>query len=664
MTNLLHHCKMGVVKSSKNIDMEKNLESEKMDKNSEEQVVNNESAQPVEEKSTEDIVENATQTEQLEVNNEDISESESDISVTEEEVTDLSSMSKDEIIEKIKNLRMQEEVPSRQEVDALRHAFYNIRKSEIDAERGKFAEDAEPGEEFTPSVDPLEDVLKVYLNDIKEKRAKKLIEENAEREKNYQLKLTIIEQIKALSESTDDFNKLFNEFKDLQHKWNEIKLVPQSKTKELWTEYQIHSEKFYDLVKINNELRDYDFKKNLEMKTEICEAAEKLVADDVDQVSAFHQLQNFHQQWREIGPVDRNIREELWERFKAVSGVINRNYQTHFESLKEQEEDNLKAKKDIIEELKKIDYSQIKSFKDWDVKTKEVIELQARWRTIGFVPRKVNNEIFEEFRALCDTFFEQKSVFFKDQRKDQDENLAKKRALTDRALELKESTDWDKTTKELVQIQKEWKKIGPVPRKYSDAIWKEFVGACDAFFEKKKAKFSSQRETEVANYKAKKAIVDKINNLDQSMESSELLAELKDLQDEWHKIGYVPFRDKDKSYKELYAAVDAHYDRLKIDRDERRLEEFKSNIEGQMANTASAERALSKERNHLAYQYNKLKSDLQTYQNNMSFLTLSSKGKDNPLLKDVIKKIESLKNEMELIEKKVEALDSNLKDLD
>ena len=448
MTNLLHHCKMGVVKSSKNIDMEKNLESEKMDKNSEEQVVNNESAQPVEEKSTEDIVENATQTEQLEVNNEDISESESDISVTEEEVTDLSSMSKDEIIEKIKNLRMQEEVPSRQEVDALRHAFYNIRKSEIDAERGKFAEDAEPGEEFTPSVDPLEDVLKVYLNDIKEKRAKKLIEENAEREKNYQLKLTIIEQIKALSESTDDFNKLFNEFKDLQHKWNEIKLVPQSKTKELWTEYQIHSEKFYDLVKINNELRDYDFKKNLEMKTEICEAAEKLVADDVDQVSAFHQLQNFHQQWREIGPVDRNIREELWERFKAVSGVINRNYQTHFESLKEQEEDNLKAKKDIIEELKKIDYSQIKSFKDWDVKTKEVIELQARWRTIGFVPRKVNNEIFEEFRALCDTFFEQKSVFFKDQRKDQDENLAKKRALTDRALELKESTDWDKTTKE------------------------------------------------------------------------------------------------------------------------------------------------------------------------------------------------------------------------
>lgn len=665
--------------------MDKNLESEKMDKNSEEQVVN-EDVKNVEatevsnevvadadrqDNTPEEAVIEQVQSETVPSVEETVEEEVAVESEPEEEeksessdALDYSSLGKAEIIEKLKNLRMQEEVPSRQQVDALRHAFYNIRKAEIDEERGKFDEHAEEGEEFVASVDPLEDVLKVYLSDIKEKRAKKVAEENIEKENNYKIKLEIIASIKALSESTDDFNKLFQEFKDLQQKWNEIKLVPQNKTRELWTEYQIYSEKFYDLVKINNELRDYDFKKNLELKTDLCELAERLVKEEVDPVSAFHQLQNFHQQWREIGPVERNQREEIWNRFKEVSSVINRNYQSHFESLKEQEEGNLQAKKAIIDELKTIDYATLNAYKDWDAKTKEVIALQAKWRTIGFVPRKVNNEIFEEFRALCDTFFEQKSQFFKGQRKDQEDNLAKKRALTDRALELKDSTDWDKTMRELIQIQKDWKKIGPVPRKFSDAIWKEFVGACDAFFERRKAKFSTQKEQEVANYKAKKAIVEQINELDKSLDTHELVSELKRLQDEWHKIGFVPYKDKDKSYKELYAAVDAHYDRLKIDKDERRFEEFKSNMEGQMANKDNAERALSKERNHLTYQYNKLKSDLQTYQNNMSFLTLSSKGKDNPLLKDVIKKIESLKSEMELIEKKVEALDENLKDLD
>lgn len=629
--------------------MNKNLESDKLENEAVEQPVVNET-----------VGEETTTETTAKVDTEELKPSEES---SEKPTSGLDQLTKDEIIEQLKNLRTQEAIPTRHAVDALKQAFYALRRAEVDAEKARFDEDHEEGETFTPSVDPSEDVLKVFLNDIKEKRAKKLAEEEHEKENNYKIKLGIIESIKALTESTEDFNKLYKEFKDLQQKWNEIKLVPQAKAKDLWTEYQIYTEKFYDIVKINNEFRDYDFKKNLEMKTELCDAAEKLVGD-ADPVSAFHQLQNFHQQWREIGPVARDIREELWGRFKEISTTINRNYQEHFESLKGQEDENLAAKQAIIDELKAIDYSKIKSYKDWDGKSSEVIALQAKWRTIGFVPRKVNNQIFEEFRGLCDVFFEKKSEFFKTQRESMDENLTKKRALTDRANALKDSTDWKKATDELVKIQREWKKIGPVPRKHSDAIWKEFVGACDHFFNEKKKLFSSQKSEEVENYAAKKAIVEKIKNLDESLETSKLLEQVRELQDEWHKIGFVPYKDKDKSYKELYAVVDAHYDRLKIDKDERRFAEFKSTMEDKIANKENPERALSKERDHLTYQYNKLKSDLQTYQNNMSFLTISSKGKDNPLLKDVNKKIDSLKNEMELIEKKVEALDSNLKELE
>lgn len=631
--------------------MDKNLESEKLDKDLLSESADN---KPVEENVAKPVAEVEA--------SEEVVKSDSSEEIPENAQSDLSSLTKDEIINRLKDLRMEDRVPTRQEVDALKHAFYAIRKAEVEAEKEEFEKNAEEGEDFTPSVDPSEDVLKVYLDGIKQKRAKKVAEENKEREANYHKKLEIIEAIKVLTESNDDFNKMFNEFKDLQDKWNEIKFIPQAKAKELWTEYQIYTEKFYDLVKINNELRDYDFKKNLELKTEICEAAERLL-EGVDHVSAFHQLQNFHQQWREIGPVARELREDLWQRFKEASTQINRNYQSHFESLKGQEEENLVAKTAIIEELKTIDYSKLNAFKEWDAMTKKVLEWQAKWREIGFVPRKDNNRVFEEFRKLCDVFFETKSTFFKGQREEMDENLAKKRALVARALELKDSTDWKKTTDVMVQLQKDWKKIGPVSRKYSDAVWKEFVTACDHFFDERKKHFGSQKNEETRNLEAKRAVVEKIKNIDHALSSSELTEKLRELQDEWHQIGFVPYKEKDKSYQELYAAVDAHYDRLKIGKAERRFEDFKSNVEG-LANKANPERELSKGRNQLVYQYNKLKSDLQTYENNMSFLTISSKGKENPLLKEVMKKVEALKNEIELIEKKVEMIDQNLKELD
>lgn len=641
--------------------MDKNLESEKLDNDLLSESVDSKSVEDNVVASPEDLDAKETVTEESKAP-EDANQSDSSDENPEKAQSDVSSLTKDEVINRLKDLRMEERVPTRQEVDALKQAYYAIRKTEVEAEREEFAKTAEEGEDFTPSVDPSEDVLKVYLDGIKEKRAKKVSEENKEREANYHKKLEIIEAIKVLTESNDEFNKLFNEFKSLQDKWNDIKLIPQAKAKELWTEYQIYTEKFYDLVKINNELRDYDFKKNLELKTEICEAAERLL-EGVDHVSAFHQLQNFHQQWREIGPVSRELREELWQRFKEVSSQINRNYQSHFESLKGQEEDNLVAKTAIIEELKTIDYSKINAFKEWDAMTKKVLELQAKWREIGFVPRKDNNRVFEEFRKLCDVFFDTKSSFFKGQREEMEQNLTKKQALVARALELKDSTDWKKTTDIMVQLQKDWKKIGPVSRKHSDAVWKEFVGACDHFFDERKKHFGSQRSEETKNLDAKRAIVEKIKNLDQALSAGDLTEQLRELQDEWHKIGFVPYKEKDKSYQELYAAVDAHYDRLKIGKAERRFEDFKSNVEG-MANKANPERELSKERNQLVYQYNKLKSDLQTYENNMSFLSISSKGKENPLMKEVVKKVEALKNEIELVEKKVEMIDLNLKELD
>lgn len=580
---------------------------------------------------------------------------------TETSVAKQVSLTKDEIIEKLKNLTAQTEIPSRAEVESLKQAFYKLRSAAIEEQKAEFVEAGNDAEAFVPAPDPSEDVLKTFLSELKEKRASQAAAEESLKEENYNKKLQIIESIKHLTESSDDFNKLYKEFKDLQQGWNDITLVPQSKEKELWKSYQIYTEKFYDLIKINNEFRDYDFKKNLELKNAICESVEKLI-DDTDSVSAFHQLQNFHQQWREIGPVARELREEIWTRFKNASTAINKKYQTHFESLKGREEENLVEKTAICDALKNIDYSTLTSFKEWDEKSKEVIELQAKWKTIGFVPKKVNNQIFEEFRSLCDAFFEKKSEFFKGVRGEMDENLDKKRALTEQAKALKDSTDWKSTTDKLIAIQKEWKTIGPVPRKYSDAIWKEFVTACDYFFEQKKKNESSQKSEELDNLAAKKEIIEKIKNVDQSLDPSELIAKVRELADEWHKIGFVPFKEKDKIYKEFHQAVDAHYDRLKVDKTERRFESFKSNIKD-ISKQDNPKRALYRERDHLMHQYNKVKSDLQTYENNMNFLSISSKGASG-LLKDVNNKIEKLKEEMELLVKKIEALDENLNELE
>lgn len=567
---------------------------------------------------------------------------------------------KSNILERLKNLAAGQSVPTRSEVESLKYAFYKLRSAETEAQKAAFVEGGNDANDFVPDNDPAEDVLKTYLAEIKEKRAAQAALEERLKEENYEKRLSIIETLQKLTESTGDFNKLYKEFKDLQQVWNEAKPIPASKEKELWKSYQYYTEIFYDLLKINNEFRDYDFKKNLELKTAICEAAEKLV-EESDIISAFYQLQNFHQQWREIGPVARELRDELWNRFKVASTAINKNYQSHFEALKGKENENLENKNAIIEELKKIDYDVLTSMKAWDEKSREVIDLQAKWKTIGFVPRKLNAQVFDEFRKLCDTFFEKKSHFFKEVKDDMEHNLLKRRELVERANAMKNSEDWKKTTDAMINIQKEWKTLGPVPRKYSDAIWKEFVAACDYFFEQKKKKFSSAKDEETVNLCAKKEIIQQINNLDTSLNANEALAKLRELSEQFNNIGFVPFKEKDKIYKEFHKALDEQYDRLKVDRTERRFEEFRSNLED-ISKSDNARKLMMRERDKLIHIYTKLKSDLQTYENNMNFLSISSKSAGN-LLKEVNHKIEDLKNEMELISKKIKSIEKTINNL-
>ena len=579
---------------------------------------------------------------------------------TEPQVAESKSFTKEEIIKNLQELSAKAEVPTRADVDNLKQSFYKLKSAENETLKEQFVADGGDINSFIIPTDPIEEEFKTLLNTIKEKRAKALADEEKIKEDNLVKKERIIEAIKNLTESTDDFNKLYKEFKDLQQQWNEIKLIPAAKVNEIWKAYQLHSEKFYDLIKINNEFRDYDFKKNLEIKTSICEVVEKL-QEESDVVSAFHQLQNFHQQWREIGPVAKEFRDEIWERFKAASTEINKKHQSHFEELKGQEETNLIEKTAICDTLKAIDYSQLKNFKDWDEKSHEIIALQAKWKTIGFVPKKVNSQIFEQYRALCDTFFEKKAEFFKHQKDDMEENLNKKRALCEKAEALKDSTDWRKTTDELIAIQKEWKTIGAVPRKYSDAIWKQFVTACDYFFEQKNSNTSSQKEEEVANLATKKEIIEKINALSGQTDLTDPMATLRELMNEWHQVGFVPFKEKDKIYKEYQTALDVQFDRLKMDKSERRLQSFKSNVDD-IAKSERPKGRLFREREKLMHQFNKVKSDLQTYENNMGFLSIS-KGASG-LLKDMEHKIQDLKNELELTAQKIETIDNNLNSID
>ncbi|RHO72927.1 DUF349 domain-containing protein [Parabacteroides sp. AF48-14] len=565
-------------------------------------------------------------------------------------------LSKEEILEKLTGLVAAAADATRNEVEALKQAYYKIHRSEVDELKKAFLENGGEEKDFVAPEDETENKIKDLLAVYKEKRAAILAEEERVKAANYALKLQLIDQLKALTESQEDFNKLYNDFKDIQQRWKEVKAVPQEHVSELWKNYQIYSEKFYDIIKINNQFRDYDFKKNLELKTALCETVEKLQTEP-DVVSAFHQLQKLHQQWREIGPVAKELREDLWARFKAASTIINKRHQEHFEGLKAKEQENLEAKTAICEQIEGIDYSALKSFKDWEEKNKEVISLQEKWKTIGFAPKKSNVKIFERFRAACDVYFNRKSEFYKGIKEEMEKNLELKKALCEKAEALKDSTEWKSTTEKMIALQKEWKTIGSVARKHSDAIWKRFISACDYFFEQKNKNVSSQKSVEQTNLTAKKALIEKINAIEET-EHDEALATLKGLMAEWNTIGHVPFKEKDKIYKEYHEAVDKQFDRLKVDQNDRKMQTFRNNL-SDMSGGERGKGKLYGEREKLMRMFERMKNELQTYENNIGFLSISSKG-GGGLVKEMERKIEKLKDEMALIVKKIDAIDENL----
>ena len=576
--------------------------------------------------------------------------------VSEKPVEPVQKLTKEEILAKLKEVVADVENVAKPEIDGLKQSFYKLHNAEQDAARKLFIENGGAAENFVPQTDCVEEEFKNIMSVIKEKRSALTAELEKQKEMNLQVKLSIIEELKELVESPDDANKSYTEFKKLQQQWNEVKLVPQAKVNELWKNYQLYVEKFYDLLKLNNEFREYDFKKNLEIKTHLCEAAEKL-ADEADVVSAFHQLQKLHQEFRDTGPVAKELRDEIWARFKAASTTVNRRHQQHFEALKEVEQHNLDQKTVICEIIEAIDYKELTNFASWESKTQEVIALQNKWKTIGFAPQKMNVKIFERFRKACDEFFRKKGEFFKSLKEGMNENLEKKRALCEKAEALKDSTDWKATADELTKLQKEWKTIGPVAKKYSDAVWKRFISACDYFFEQKNKATSSQRSVEQENLEKKKAIIEKLNAIDDQMDTEEATQLVRDLMKEWNGIGHVPFKEKDRIYKQYHSQVDKLFEHFNISVSNKKLSNFKSTISSIQEGSPQA---LYREREKLVRAFDNMKNELQTYENNLGFLTTSSK-KGNSLLTEINCKVEKLKADIELVKEKIKVVDENIK---
>ena len=559
----------------------------------------------------------------------------------------------EEVIERLSEIDNDACNADKQEIDLLKQTFYKLHKAEQEAARKAFEEQGGKPEEFVPAADPLENKFKEIMSSIKEKRSEMAAEAEREKEDNLAKKLQILDKMKDLIENSDDTGKIYNEFKELQQQWNDIKQVPIGKVNELWKSYQLYTEKFYDMVKLNNEFREYDFKKNLEQKTKLCEAAEKLAAED-DVVSAFHQLQNLHQEFRNIGPVAKELRESIWARFKAASTAINRRHQQHFEELKEKEQNNLDQKTVICEIAEAMEYDTFKTFADWEDKTKEILALQAKWKTIGYAPQKMNVKIFERFRAACDEFFKRKAAFYKDIKNSMAENLEKKKALCEKAEALKDSTDWKATADILTKLQKEWKTIGPVSKKHSDAVWKRFIGACDHFFAQKNKANSSQRSVESDNMAKKENIISQLHEIEKAGNEDESVTDkIRGLIKEWNGIGHVPFKEKDRLYNDFHSTVDRLFAKLNITASEKKLSSFKSNL--------SSGNNLYRDREKLVRTYEGLKNDIQTYENNLGFLTSASK-KGNSLVQDIQRKIERLKGDMELVTKKIAAIDEKLRE--
>lgn len=564
--------------------------------------------------------------------------------------------SKEEILRRATEIVAENETPDKEEIDNLKTTFYKLHIAERDAEQKAYLENGGDPDAYQVSPDPIEEAFKAQMGVIKERRAKLFLEQEQEKQENLQKKTEIIEKIKAMATSPDEANKSYQVFKDLQQQWKEIKAVPADKANELWRNYQLYVEQFYDLLKLNNEAREYDFKKNLELKEKLCENAERL-ADEKDIISAFHQLQELHQEYREIGPVSKELREQIWARFKAASTVINKRHQQHFEEMRANEEENLAKKTALCEKVETIVAAENKGAADWEKRTKEIIDIQAEWKTIGFAPQKMNVKIFERFRTACDVFFSRKADFFKAMKEKYAQNAEKKKELVEKARQLSESTDWKSTADKLIALQKEWKTIGMVPRKLGDKLWNDFITACNHFFEARNAAHAGTRGEERENLSKKKAVIAKLKEM-MGTTPDNAAETIKQLIEEYNAIGHVPFNEKDKVYAQFHDTVDKLYKELNISVASQKLDDFKSNLKN-LAKKGSD--VVDNERGKLMRRYEALKSEIQTYENNLGFLTAKSK-KGNSLVDEMNRKVERLKDDMELVRQKIKAIDQQEQD--
>lgn len=564
--------------------------------------------------------------------------------------------SKKEIVERVKTIADSEETPEKAEIDHLKTSFYRLHVAEREAQQKAYLEAGGEPEKYQVMPDEEEEAFKAAMAVIKEKRQKAFLEQEDLKQENLKKKEAIIEKIKTMATTPEEANSNFQEFKVLQQEWKTIKPVPAEKVNELWRNYQLYVEQYYDLLNLNREAREYDFKKNLEKKTQLCEAAEKL-ADESDVISAFHQLQDLHQEYRETGPVEKELREQVWQRFKAASTVINKRHQQHFEEIRAEEEENLVKKTALCEKIEDIVKQERKKTSDWDSQSKEIIALQQEWKTIGFTPQKMNTKIFERFRAACDEFFTKKGEYFKEMKEKYAENAKRKQELVEKAQALKDSTDWKKTSDKLIALQKEWKTIGMVPKRLGDQLWEDFLAACNHFFEARNAVHADERNEERENLAKKNEIIEKLKQLAEGAVEN-LQEEMRKLTDEFNSIGHVPFKEKDKMFKEYHETLDKLYKTLNIKASRRRMDNFRNNLKKV---AQRGENAIDNERGRLMRRFEQLKQEINTYENNLGFLNISSK-KGNSLIDDMNRRVQKLKDELAETKQKIKTIDAEKKD--
>ena len=583
-------------------------------------------------------------------------EPEPEATEAEQHIAEQTFKTKDEVVARVQEIAQSGEAGDRTELNLLKQLFYKFHNAEVQEAFKAFVEAGGEAEKFMPEIDPAEPVFREAMQTIRDRRA--AIQETLEKQKqdNLKRKLEILERIQQLASTPEEANKNFDEFKALQTEWKEIKAVPAEKATELWKNYQLYIEQYYDLLKLGHELRDYDFKKNLETKMRLIQQAEAL-AENPDILQAFNQLQTLHQEWKETGPVAKEIREDVWAKFKEASTVINKKHQAYFDALKAREEENLTKKTALCEQLEAFSTEGLKTFADWDAITQKIKELQAEWKTIGFAPQKMNTAIFERFRQGCDAFFEKKNAFFKDLKDELNSNLAKKKELVEKAESLMESTEWRSTGDTLINLQKQWKEIGTVPRKYSEDLWKRFTAACDHFFEARQVATADVRNEEKANKEQKLGIIEQLKELAET-QGENVIAQVKELQQKWSEVGHVPFRDKETLYKEYRGLCDKIYDAYGVSQAKRRLNNFRKNLAEKVENAGGS---LENERQKMQRAYERMLAEIKTYENNIGFLNAGSK-KGNSLVEAMNKKVEKLRDELNLLAQKIRAVDDEMKE--